>query len=65
MARGRREHDGDVLAALVCGVQRAVWGGEALDPREMNPFRGPAELSEAMKEHLAAETARRIRMKGT
>lgn len=64
MTRGRLEASGDELAWLLCGVQRAVWGGEVLDFERLNPYRDPPPLSPALEAYYAGRAKARLRNLG-
>ena len=60
MARGRAELAGDLVAWLIRCVPAAVWQPKAL-PADLNPFRAPQPLSDAMRKHLENWEQRRWR----
>jgi hypothetical protein len=53
MAHGRRESEGDIAAFMVQMIPVAVWvPNKMADAGNINPFREPDEMSEAMRKHL-------------
>lgn len=61
MAAARREFEGEVTAWLIRCLPAAVWSPRDL-PDELNPFREPKPLSEAMRAYLESQAKRRWRV---
>lgn len=60
--QARREFEGELVAVLARTIPAAVWQPAELFRADLNPFRGPAAESEAMRKHRAAWAARRFRV---
>lgn len=65
MVRGKSEYEGDLAAWTLFHIRQRVWGTDQTELDDLNPARPPAPVSEALREHLAREQARRLRLRGT